>query len=133
MPMQPNSRISIGAPVRRRKPSLTPMIDVVFLLLVFFMLTARFGLDNVIPLKSATGGGGGYSGAPRLVSVGPDQLLINGIAVSAVDFPGEVRALMPNNDALVIVRPIGGANLQDIVEVFDTLSAAGINRIVLAE
>ena len=32
------------APARRsRKPSLTPMIDVVFLLLVFFMLAARFG------------------------------------------------------------------------------------------
>lgn len=31
------------APARKR-PSLTPMIDVVFLLLVFFMLTAHFGV-----------------------------------------------------------------------------------------
>ncbi|NSY41645.1 biopolymer transporter ExbD, partial [Leisingera sp. ANG59] len=30
--------------------SLTPMIDVVFLLLVFFMLASRFGMDTVLQL-----------------------------------------------------------------------------------
>ena len=39
----------------RRKPSLTPMIDVVFLLLVFFMLASRFGQDNILPLVAGTG------------------------------------------------------------------------------
>ena len=34
----------------RRRPSLTPMIDVVFLLLVFFMLASRFGMDAVLNL-----------------------------------------------------------------------------------
>ena len=38
---------------RRRTPSLTPMIDVVFLLLVFFMLASRFGVDMEIPLNLA--------------------------------------------------------------------------------
>ncbi|MEO0362761.1 MAG: biopolymer transporter ExbD, partial [Pseudomonadota bacterium] len=33
----------------RRRPSLTPMIDVVFLLLVFFMLAARFGVELAMP------------------------------------------------------------------------------------
>ena len=37
--------LQFGPPRPRRKPSLTPMIDVVFLLLVFFMLAARFGQD----------------------------------------------------------------------------------------
>ncbi|WP_296645235.1 ExbD/TolR family protein, partial [Roseinatronobacter sp.] len=36
-----------------RKPSLTPMIDVVFLLLVFFMLASRFGHDMHLPLNAA--------------------------------------------------------------------------------
>lgn len=41
----------------RRRPSLTPMIDVVFLLLVFFMLASRFGMDQVVEMPIASGGG----------------------------------------------------------------------------
>ena len=33
-------------PHKVRRPSLTPMIDVVFLLLVFFMLAARFEIGR---------------------------------------------------------------------------------------
>ncbi|MFC6760360.1 ExbD/TolR family protein [Sulfitobacter porphyrae] len=36
----------------RRRPGLTPMIDVVFLLLVFFMLASRFGQDRALPLSA---------------------------------------------------------------------------------
>jgi len=42
-----------GLPRRRRIPTLTPLIDIVFLLLVFFLLTAHFvkdqSLDIVLP------------------------------------------------------------------------------------
>lgn len=39
--------------LRRRSdlPNLTPLIDIVFLLLVFFMLTAHFVEDEAIPLQ----------------------------------------------------------------------------------
>ena len=39
-----------------RRPSLTSRIDVVFLLLVFFMLAARFGTDVTLPLTTAGAG-----------------------------------------------------------------------------
>ena len=59
-------------PVRKpRRPSLTPMIDVVFLLLVFFMLASRFGSEEALPLPLA-GGGGTWSGPPRLVEIPAD-------------------------------------------------------------
>jgi len=61
--------IDLGLTARpKRKPSLTPMIDVVFLLLVFFMLASRFGVDTVVPFPLA-GGGGSYAGPPRLVDM----------------------------------------------------------------
>ena len=47
--------ISFGPPRPARRPSLTPMIDVVFLLLVFFMLAARFGQDTRLPMSTAGG------------------------------------------------------------------------------
>ena len=47
--------LDLPAQGRRRRIGLTPMIDVVFLLLVFFMLAARFGGTDAIPL-TLTGG-----------------------------------------------------------------------------
>lgn len=123
---------SFGHPVRRRRPSLTPMIDVVFLLLVFFMLAARFGTDQSIPVGAALSGGGDYRGAPRLVTVAPGEVRLNGQAVRREALPVALRPLMPDADALVVLRPVGGADLQAVVHVLDTLAAAGITRVVLA-
>ena len=129
----PRSEIALGDPPRRRRPSLTPMIDVVFLLLVFFMLAARFGLDSAIPLSPALAGGSGWEGAPRLVEVAPGAVRLNGIGLAPEALAPELRALMPGDDAPVVLRPVDDATLQDMVGVLDRLSAAGIRNIVLAE
>ncbi|MEM1164563.1 MAG: biopolymer transporter ExbD, partial [Pseudomonadota bacterium] len=110
---------SLDAPRIRRKPSLTPMIDVVFLLLVFFMLAARFGLDSAIPLTPAASGGGGYTGAPRLVTVGPDGVKLNGAATSTEVIASQLRLLMQNDNDIVVVRAADGATLQHVVDIMD--------------
>ena len=127
------SEIAFGEAPRRRRPSLTPMIDVVFLLLVFFMLAARFGLDTAIPLSPALAGGGAWEGAPRLVEVAPEAMRLNGIALPPEALASKLRLLMPGDEAPVVLRPVEGATLQDMVGVLDRLSAAGILNIVLAE
>lgn len=127
------SGFSFGQPRRHRRPSLTPMIDVVFLLLVFFMLAARFGLDRAIPVGAALGGGGDYQGAPRLVTVAPDRLLLNGQAVTEAELGARLRPLMPSEDAIVVVRPADDARLQRVVAVLDALDAAGVSHVVMAE
>lgn len=38
------------APQRRSRPSLTPLIDVVFLLLIFFMIVSRLSVEQQAPL-----------------------------------------------------------------------------------
>jgi len=124
---------SFGRPARRRRPSLTPMIDVVFLLLVFFMLAARFGIEQAIPVGAALAGGGEYRGAPRLVTVTPEGVRLNGRSVDLAALPEALRPLMPDNDALVVLRASGGADLQAVVGVLDALGAAGIGRVALAE
>ena len=117
-----------------RRPSLTPMVDVVFLLLVFFMLAARFGVDRVIPLAPpAETRGGTYEGAPRLVSVTPDAILLNGRPVAAEALAGALGPLMPGPGAAVVVRARDGAALHRLVGVLDGLRAAGFTNLVLAE
>ena len=66
----------------RRRPSLTPMIDVVFLLLVFFLLAARFGVEGALDLRLAGGGTDAWQGPPRLVQIEAETLRLNGRAVN---------------------------------------------------
>lgn len=116
----------------RRRISLTPMIDVVFLLLVFFMLAARFGADQAIPLRIATGAGE-WEGPPRLVDVLPDGQRLNGVDLDAGALAAALAPLVRDRTDPIVLRPREGATLQRLVDVVETLSAAGFTGIVLVE
>ncbi|MAY89161.1 MAG: indolepyruvate ferredoxin oxidoreductase [Pseudooceanicola sp.] len=123
-----------NAPRRaRRRPSLTPMIDVVFLLLVFFMLASRFGLDAALRLPLASGGGTAYDGPPRLVSVAPETLALNGQPVAIDVLAARLAQLMQAPGDIIVLRPADGATLQRVVAVADALRQAGFARVVLIE
>lgn len=116
----------------RRRPSLTPMIDVVFLLLVFFLLVARFGAEATITL-AAPGAGGAYEGPPRLVEVSPAGLRLNGVPLAADALLAALGGLSAGPGDMVILRAAGGATLQDLVGAMELLRGAGHARLVLAE
>ena len=121
-----------GAPRARRRPNLTPMIDVVFLLLIFFMLASRFGVDRALPLAAA-GSAGEYSGPPRLVELTPTGLSLNGIPVTSDGLADALAPLMQSPDDVIILRARDGADLQALVAVMDRLGTAGLARLVLVE
>ena len=120
------------APKPRRKPSLTPMIDVVFLLLVFFMLASRFGSDAVLQLPLA-GQGGTYEGPPRLIGIGPDTLDVNGVPVADGDLAQALAPLMSKPADMLVLRGRDGADLQRITDVTALLQQAGLTNFVLVE
>ncbi|MGJ3231101.1 MAG: biopolymer transporter ExbD [Oceanicaulis sp.] len=89
---------------KRRKASITSLIDVIFLLLLFFMLASTFTDRAEIELTSAPPGpGGGESDAPVLrLMVGQDSLTLDGApvtlqtlaaTVSRIGEPGAVLAV----------------------------------------
>lgn len=106
------------------------MIDVVFLLLVFFMLASRFGVDEVLPLPLASGGGS-YTGPPRLIDVTPERVLLNGAEVGGI--VSAVTPLMEAPTDPLILRGKDGATLQHLVDTAAKLRAAGFTSIVLVE
>ncbi|QBX35739.1 biopolymer transporter ExbD [Paracoccus liaowanqingii] len=117
-----------------RRMSLTPMIDVVFLLLIFFMLASRFGTDAVLPISGgAEGAGSDWQGAPRLVDVLPGGLQVNGVPTDPGTLVAGVAALLPDPGAAVILRPRDGADLQRLVAVMDLLRDGGIPNLILVE
>ena len=124
--------IQLNTIVRRRRPSLTPMIDVVFLLLIFFMLVARFGVDKVIDinLPSALGQSSQYEGSPRLVEIKSGNL----VSLNGFDFPldqlsSKLRELMPSQNALIILRSSAEANTQDLLDVLLYLKSEKIMNV----
>jgi biopolymer transport protein ExbD len=121
-----------GHPPRRRRPSLTPMIDVVFLLLVFFLLVARFGAEGAIDVAGRAGSPA-YEGPPRLVEVMPGGLSLNGRALEASELPDALRPLAASPEDAVVLRPRNGATLQDLVDALSLLHAAGYLRLVVVE
>ena len=112
--------IQLNTIIRRRRPSLTPMIDVVFLLLIFFMLVARFGVDKVIDinLPSALGHNSQYEGAPRLVEIQSGKIVsLNGFEIPLDQLSSELNELMPSPNALIILKNTAEANTQDLLDV----------------
>jgi len=108
------------------------MIDVVFLLLVFFMLAARFGQQGGMVL-SAAGPGGDWSGPPRLVEVAPDGVRLNGVALARPALLAGLERLTTGPDDAVVLRPREGASLQRLVDVLEALRAAGHDRLLVVE
>ncbi len=124
----------LGPRRRGRRPSLTPMIDVVFLLLVFFMLAARFGVEARVPLVlAAPTPGATWSGPPRLVDVLPDGQRLNGVALEMPALLERLAGLVAEEGDPVVLRAREGAVLQRLVEVMSALEAAGHLRLVVVE
>jgi len=96
------------------------MIDVVFLLLIFFMLVARFGVDKVIDinLPSALDHNSQYEGAPRLVEIKSGKIVsLNGLEIPLDQLSSELNELMPSPNALIVLRSSAEANTQDLLDV----------------
>ena len=72
------------APFVRRPLSMTPLIDVIFLLLMFFMLSSTFSTFGEIELTQAAAGPASQSapGTRVFVQLGEQRLTLNGSPVT---------------------------------------------------
>ncbi|MBX2853501.1 MAG: biopolymer transporter ExbD [Rhodobacteraceae bacterium] len=123
----------LSRPRRRTRISLTPLIDVVFILLVFFMLASSFLDWRSISLTStaAASSGGGAEGA-LLVDVGPETVRLAGEALSSPELTARIgKVLAAKPEQRVLLRPRGGVDMQRLVTVLDRLRALGAQDIAL--
>jgi len=119
--------------VRRvRRPNLMPMIDVVFLLLIFFMLASSFERDVAIQVNTG-GGNSTLSGPPRLIDIAPDNLRLNGHVVSFENMATALDEVVSNRTDAIVLRPRDGADLQRLVDVMSALGEQGFSALVLLE
>ncbi|MEM9011164.1 MAG: biopolymer transporter ExbD [Pseudomonadota bacterium] len=118
---------------KRLRISITPLIDVVFILLIFFMLASSF-LDWRSIRLSAAGTPGASAGVEGsllvdLTEAGPR---LSGETMSLERLSGEIAArLEAKPDQRILVRPTPAVDMQRMVRLLDTLSAAGARDIAL--
>jgi biopolymer transport protein ExbD len=111
---------------RRAIISLTPLIDVVFILLVFFMLASSFLDWRTLELGVARAAGtGGMTGA-LLVELRKESLRLSGRTVSQDELINTLSSRFQRNpDQRVLIKPEAGVALQDAVDLIDHIGAAG--------
>ncbi len=124
--------MNLARPNSRRRISLTPMIDVVFLLLIFFMLVARFGLDGAVEVSLA-GQGPDYVGPPRLVDVTATAQRLNGVDLGMPDLFKRLVSLTDSASDVIVLRSRDEADVQRIIDVMEALQRAGFTKLALIE
>ncbi|MFU8862662.1 MAG: ExbD/TolR family protein [Rhodobacterales bacterium] len=120
-----------AAPFRRRALSLTSLIDVIFLLLLFFMLSTTFTRTAELPLVAGGSGTGVAKTAPVFLRLGADDLSVNGQSVGLEDVAQRIADLA-EEQAQVIVSLAPQVNAQRLADLLAQLrSLAGLRVQVL--
>ena len=124
-------------PARRRTIiSLTPLIDVVFILLVFFMLASSFLEWRSISIATAKAPSATpvqTEQKPLLLSVSDAEIRLNGELLELDEIMARLQERFEKDpQASVKVQPVGDTRLQSVIAVLDELKLAGINRFKMA-
>lgn len=116
----------------RRRPSLTPIIDVVFLLLVFFMLASTFNVDKKVNLLSEImNGSSNYDENPRLIEIKSDKLLINGVEADDNVAIKRLEEITQDLSQIIIVKVLADTSTQRMLDVIELLKSSGFSNLKL--
>ena len=123
-------------PVKRVRIEIIPMIDVIFFLLVFFMVTslAMTRINSVKVVLPKTSGKPQNIQQNIILTVRKDgSLLVNKASVTLDSLGPQLVALMQNNpQAVVIVNADEGAGYGTVVEAMDKAKEVGVRKFALA-
>jgi biopolymer transport protein ExbD len=120
---------------------LTPLVDVIFLLIIFFMLSSQFAPYALLPLGDAAEVSEGEInearsseaglGADLLIAVSQGLLRINGEPVD----PQQAREWLARRHAegarSAILLPRQSATVQDVVNVLEALRRTGFRAVTI--
>jgi biopolymer transport protein ExbD len=113
--------------------NITPMLDLVFVLLIIFMITTPLienSMDLVVP-KSSTAAGASNPSETFNISIDKNNVLkINNDLITPEDLEARLAALRQEKpDTAVVVRPHFELPIQKFIAVMDILQRVGINKV----
>ncbi|WP_282605557.1 biopolymer transporter ExbD [Pelagibius sp. Alg239-R121] len=122
-------------PPSLRLIALTPLIDVVFILLVFFMLASSFLDWRAVDLRLSAGSGTASTEDKVLVIhiLVDGSITLDNNSVTARELEQQVAAELAEKASVpVIVRPEAGVELQRAINLLDLLKRAGAANVSLS-
>lgn len=112
---------------------LTPLIDMVFLLLVFFLVTSVFKKDELALLlklpKTEQGSGNEKKQEQLTIELTNEELAVNGKKLTIESLPATLEAA--DKQSLVNLRVDGDVRYQRLVKVLDLLQVYKLENISL--
>lgn len=122
-------------PVHRRAISLTPLIDVVFILLLFFMLSSTFIQWRQIDVSAPTEAEASTdTKTQRVLTLISDQGLFNldGAQYDSLDQAMLQRLIAEDTAAIYVIKVEPGLRTQSMINFLDALKQAGAENVSLA-
>ncbi len=135
-------------PVRIKRPppskaliSLVPLIDVMLILLVFFMVTSTYLDLDMMPAVDRTGQAapntapparaGAQTAVPMLIRIGSDgRPALRGRLLDRTDLAAAIRARLDAAPRTrILILPLAGARMQALISVMETATLAGATRL----
>ncbi len=114
---------------------IAPLIDIVFLLLVFFMLTSTFMTPEAIDLELPESSSATVTNVtPIVVALNPaGQLTLNGSNIQLDALRAAMEPLIQaDTDAAITLKSDARTEVQQLLRVMDEIRAAGGTNIALA-
>ena len=118
---------------RRVSLDISPLLDVVFLLLIFFLVTTTFMPDASMDLELPESTTATQSEiAATVVTVGEDGgVQIDGDSVSMQELERTIAALLPEEREKITVRADARVDYGVLVRIIDALRNAGVDALSL--
>ncbi|MXW07674.1 MAG: biopolymer transporter ExbD [Gammaproteobacteria bacterium] len=126
-----------GALEEEQKINLTPMLDVVFIMLIFFIVTATFvkeiGIDVTPPEEDQPQTVDPEKKSIVIVVSARDQIQIGGRTVDVTAVRANIERLAAENpEAPVIINPHADSSADVFVRIWDAANLAGVETVQMA-
>ncbi len=118
--------------IRRRRLSMTSLIDVIFLLLLFFMLSSTFSRYAEVELSTANAGATGSSDIEKsFLQLREETLHVNGQEVGLAALPDRFADMSPQAERLHVIVSLGddvtAQRLTDVLVILRSIERLSIS------
>lgn len=121
---------------RQKKVNLTPLIDMVFLLVVFFMLSSHFVQTELMQMHVSAVDDGSSRGNDKVISVrirDDSRVSINGEGFTFREFKRTMARIVASHpERTIIVKADKATTVQGLVTIMDYIYGSGGRNVTLS-